>query len=87
MTTHCGTCSCGTVEYGVTFQDGARKGEQIGPLPTESICYWNRNTPIWIGVRLLIRIRPEQKWRLATDDEVTHWNTEIMAPHVLRRTP
>lgn len=69
---HCGTCSCGTVEYGVTFSSGVREGEIYGPLTTVQIMNWNRSHTL--NVVLLIRVRPETEWRHATEDEIREWN-------------
>lgn len=69
---HCSTCTCGTVEYGVTFIGGVRDGETYGPLTVEQICHWNRH--YWHTARLVIRVVPETEWRRATDEEVNAWN-------------
>lgn len=79
---HCDTCSCGTVEYGITMIDGPDKGNTYGPLSTQQICGWNRNH--WRTARLAIRVLPETKWRRASDGETQDWNLNVMVPHVTR---
>jgi hypothetical protein len=83
MPNHCGTCSCGTIEYGIKLVSGVDAGKIMAPLSTDAIGFWNRHRPF--DARLVIRVRPNIGWNLATDDEIDYWNKKVLTPFVLRR--